>query len=897
MTNIRDYDVTFRPNYELRGGAMWIACGGASVFTPFILSIPAEPYLAFTAVSVAMAIRRLPYGLKLLKVKKRINGTDLTFINLEELKPIIERYSKTESLWLGYGWEWENKHSQLLYETSKRSEDEFMDKSKRNPNQKGAAWLHGLNPDDIEISQPLSHTAGHTLIVGTTGSGKSQPLYSKVLSIQGWKTMGSIAIGDEVVCPDGKTAKVDGIFPQGVMDVYEITFEDGRKARSSSDHLWETINHGTLTTLEIIEKIRTDNENHYTDIELYRRDRIGSVDPVRIPLSVPTIPVEEKSYSNIEINAYNLANECLSDTLAINKNNDSLSIQDAESLSISASAQDRMLFIKGILSLSAESVSNHCYRFKTPSKRLALASQDVIRSLGGKALLDHDSENNVYTVLLTHKLMHLMDPYAEDVTVSEKPLHDVESLKIESVVFVGQELTQCIHIDHPDHLYITDDYVVTHNTRMFDQLITQAIMRGDEAVVIIDPKGDKELRENARLACKHSGDESRFFFFHPSFPELSVRLDPLRNFNRPTELASRIAVLMNSENGSPFQAYGQMSINNVVQGILSAGERPNLVKIRGYLEGGVEYLVVSALQGHFDKNLHNWDHLIGPYMSKASTPAKKAEAVIRFYREHCKGKLRSPDLEGLLSMYEHDKAHFSKMIASLLPIMNQLTSGELGSLLSPDSDDVNDDRKITDSARVIRNNQVLYVGLDSLSDAMVGQAIGSIILSDLTAVAGDRYNYGLNHNRVNIYVDEVSEVINLPLIQTLNKGRGAGYNATLATQTFADFAAALGDANKARQVLGNINNIITLRVTDAETQQYICDSLPKVRVKYVMQTQGTNSANDTGQAHSGNIGERLMEEEVEMIPPQILGKLPDLEFFARLVDGRLMKGRIPILTK
>ncbi|MOA50664.1 hypothetical protein D3C78_1737110 [compost metagenome] len=64
-----------------------------------------------------------------------------------------------------------------------------------------------------------------------------------------------------------------------------------------------------------------------------------------------------------------------------------------------------------------------------------------------------------------------------------------------------------------------------------------------------------------------------------------------------------------------------------------------------------------------------------------------------------------------------------------------------------------------------------------------------------------------------------------------------------------------------------------------------------------MQTQGTNSASATGDAHSGNIGERLMEEEVELVSPAMLGQLPDLEFFARLVDGRLMKGRLPILTK
>jgi len=340
-----------------------------------------------------------------------------------------------------------------------------------------------------------------------------------------------------------------------------------------------------------------------------------------------------------------------------------------------------------------------------------------------------------------------------------------------------------------------------------------------------------------------------------------------------------------------------MALNNVCQGLLMAGIRPNLVKVRSYLEGGTDVLVAQAIAGYCDRKLANWEYLAGPYLAKASNAEKKAHALIRFYRERIPDSEKSPDLEGLFSMFEHNREHFQKMIASLLPIMNMLTSGDLGPLLSPNSEDLNDTRIITDSARIIRNNQVLYMGLDSLSDSMVGSAIGSIALSDLTAVAGDRYNYGLKNNRVNLFVDETSEVVNLPLIQTLNKGRGAGYAAFLATQTFADFAAALGDENKARQVLGNLNNIISLRVTDAATQEYICDSLRKTRIKSLTQSQGTNSANTTGAAHSGNIGERLAEEEVPLISPEILGQLPDLEFFARLVDGRLMKGRLPILTK
>ena len=53
-------------------------------------------------------------------------------------------------------------------------------------------------------------------------------------------------------------------------------------------------------------------------------------------------------------------------------------------------------------------------------------------------------------------------------------------------------------------------------------------------------------------------------------------------------------------------------------------------------------------------------------------------------------------------------------------------------------------------------------------------------------------------------------------------------------ETFADFAARTGSEAKARQVLGNINNLIALRVMDAETQQYITDNLPKTRSGKIM---------------------------------------------------------------
>jgi len=169
------------------------------------------------------------------------------------------------------------------------------------------------------------------------------------------------------------------------------------------------------------------------------------------------------------------------------------------------------------------------------------------------------------------------------------------------------------------------------------------------------------------------------------------------------------------------------------------------------------------------------------------------------------------------------------------------------------------------------------------------------MLSDLTAVAGDRYNFGVNNRVVNIFVDEAAEVINDPFIQLLNKGRGAKLRLFVATQTFSDFAARMGSKDKAIQVLGNLNNKFALRVLDTETQEYITSNLPKTRVKYVMRTQGQNTHGDEPIMHGGNQGERLMEEESDLLPPQLLGMLPNLEFFATISGGRLIKGRLPIL--
>lgn len=432
-------------------------------------------------------------------------------------------------------------------------------------------------------------------------------------------------------------------------------------------------------------------------------------------------------------------------------------------------------------------------------------------------------------------------------------------------------------------------------TRTFDLLITQAVMR-NEAVIIIDPKGDRDLMLAAQRACEATGQPERFVFFHPAFPSRSVRLNPLKHFGQASELASRIAQIIPSVNGSdPFKAFGQKALDNIIQGMVSIDSRPTLVALRRYLEGGPGTLVTLALRRHFIR------HLGSEILEKLVSPKKKgtdneATTLIRYYRDRVQKDFPNQNLEGLISMYEHDRTHFGKMVASLLPIMNMLTTGDLGSLLSPDITNPEDTRPIAHSAGIIDKGQVAYIGLDSLSDGMVGSAIGSILLADIAAVAGKRYNYGVNNRPVNVFVDEAAEVINDPCIQLLNKGRGALIRMVIATQTFADFSAKTGSEAKARQILANVNTLISLRVLDSETQKYITENLPETRLRYVMRTQGISTHSDNPAMFSGNIGERLMEEQGALFPPPLLGQLPDLHYIAKLSGGRTIKGRIPILS-
>lgn len=437
-------------------------------------------------------------------------------------------------------------------------------------------------------------------------------------------------------------------------------------------------------------------------------------------------------------------------------------------------------------------------------------------------------------------------------------------------------------------------------TRALEVMIYQAVRRGD-TVVVCDPKGDSDLRKVVQQACIDNGRPEAYQYFHPAFPSKSIRLDCMKNFNRETELASRVAGLMGSDD--QFEDFAWRAVDQVVQAMLYLELRPSLKALRRIIENGPDVLLEKLMAAFFQKHVSNWESrcsvLVGEERSnkqrKISTP--ELAGYIRFYQQ-LPDNIKSGAVDGLMSMTLHSREHLGKILASLMPVLAKLTTGEMGDLLSPDYNDINDTRPIFDTGKLITGKHVVYIGLDSLSDSQVGTALGQLILADFAAVAGDRYNHGYpDDSRIKLFVDESSEIACPPLVQLLNKGRSAGIEVTLFMQTIADMVVRLGSEAHARQLLGNLNNLIAMRTKDRGTQDFIVESIGETAIQKISRGHSTGSkSDDGGMEFTGSISENVSDERTEIFPPALLGRLPNLHYIAMMAGGRLIKGRLSKIT-
>jgi conjugal transfer pilus assembly protein TraD len=446
-------------------------------------------------------------------------------------------------------------------------------------------------------------------------------------------------------------------------------------------------------------------------------------------------------------------------------------------------------------------------------------------------------------------------------------------------------------------------------TRLYELLAYQVVKKGD-VLIVFDPKFDKDLRETLIKTCKAAGRPNAFCEFHPAFPSRSVRIDPTKNFSKATEIPSRVADILGGEAGDNFVAFCWRVMHGVTGGLLYVDERPSLKKLRFYIESGPEQLVERCLKKFFQSwSPGGWENDVqaleekisgakGKFQPRMKTGTTRQQAMVQLYHDAVPNEAKIEDVNGLLNIAEHARDHYGKMIAGLLPLLTQLTAAPLDELLSPNYDDFDDPREIVDMEKIIRDKRVLYIATDSLADATVGSAIAAILLSDLRAVAGARYNYGIDDNtKIHILCDEACELVTAPLIAIMNKGRGAGMISYLATQNFSDYISKFGSEDKARMVVGNGNNRLTLRVVDTKTQQYMADSFGETTIVRTSAGVGSSTrSEEPGLEFGGNMTSSVSEQAAELFPGYLLGRLPDLHYIAALSGGKLYKGRLPKIS-
>ncbi|WP_324029781.1 type IV conjugative transfer system coupling protein TraD [Pantoea sp. JZ2] len=458
-------------------------------------------------------------------------------------------------------------------------------------------------------------------------------------------------------------------------------------------------------------------------------------------------------------------------------------------------------------------------------------------------------------------------------------------------------------------------------TRLAELLITQDIRRRNaagefEVVIVFDPKGDADLLRRMYAESHRAGRQHNFWVFHLGWPDISARYNAVGRFSRISEVASRVAGQLSGEgNSAAFREFAWRFVNIITRALVALGQRPDYSLILRYVTN------IGELYETYVDNLlsEKAPELVASMQAKIALPladrdlprhlqgrenGKKIWASEQVLGSPEGKKLWDPVLDGLRSAVQYDRTYFDKIVASLLPLLEKLTTGKTAALLAPDYTDLSDPRPILDWHNIIKSRGVVYVGLDALSDPVVAAAVGNSMFADLVSEGGHIYKFGLGDEAdkkagkavINLHCDEFNELMGDEFIPLINKGGGAGFQVTAYTQTLSDIEARIGNAAKASQVIGNFNSLVMLRVREKNTAMLMTDQLPEVGVYQKTLTSGVTDVSRPGEGtdFNSNVSDQVTLVKVPMISPSDIINLPKGQAFALLEGGRLWKIRMPL---
>lgn len=257
---------------------------------------------------------------------------------------------------------------------------------------------------------------------GTRRFGKALLDSELIYTPYGPKKIGFADIGDIIYGDDGKLTTVVGVYPQGFVDMYKVTFEDGRSIVCCGQHQWKVKYHGDYKVMSTMGIIHSDFQKMTIDIG-------EAVDfPERRWLMSPQLlgSLTASFLCGSTDRVFELSNKEMDDI-------------------IYSSKKQKELFISSFMKISC-GISTGDDRFKVVYKSEYIISfvRRIFWSMGYYCVMDGD---DMY-ISKTHN-----------------------RLRISDIDYYGKYKATCIEVDNKSHQFLTTNFVVSHNTTIMSSLL------------------------------------------------------------------------------------------------------------------------------------------------------------------------------------------------------------------------------------------------------------------------------------------------------------------------------------------------------------------------------------------------------------------------------------------
>lgn len=386
-----------------------------------------------------------------------------------------------------------------------------------------------IGQNSVESKIVADILAGNNVyLYGKAGTGKSQPLYSKLLTPTGWTTMGEVRVGDLVFSDDGKSTKVTGVFDRGIKKVYRVYMQDGSYTDTCDEHLWKIFTDndktnkkdGRAIALKDI-KVKRPNGRYDAYIPITKPVQFKAkkhiIDPYVLGVLIGDgcMMAEYASFTSVDKGIIEKVKSLLPDSLCLsvhesdgkttsycirkkvkNYNTKSKNIVTDELKRLGLmykksldkfipdeylydSIENRVKLLQGLNDTDGYA-GKTSIEFSTSSEKLKNDYVELVQSLGGtcttkERMPDYRGKDGKmpslsYRILV--KLPNNINPFSLKRKQSKVAVRTkyFPYRHIEKVEFLGDMPTKCISVASKTHLYITDDYIVTHNTYLAEAI-------------------------------------------------------------------------------------------------------------------------------------------------------------------------------------------------------------------------------------------------------------------------------------------------------------------------------------------------------------------------------------------------------------------------------------------